>query len=311
MANDIVPPFPASDVEMVEMWSLVAVAVMIASVAYPLLKKSLASVIITIGLFIVFAIEFAAISFSPFIWLSPPFYELAFSPSDLASGVGAYTIFTSIFLHASFTHIIFNALTLVFLGMMLENHIGAPRFIVVFLVSGVIGNLVYAVANLGQFSSAVGASGAISGILGALVALYPRERVNFFLVFIPLRDTPMWVIALLFLALQMIFVMDSSSNVAWQAHIGGLLAGLIVAPLIMRIKPLERRVHGEMTDIMLFANTPKEREIASRIKSESLQNIKEIWLEELAKTAKCPQCHRPMRVSHGGLKCESGHKYRI
>jgi len=297
---------------MIDGFAILAIAIMTACLAYPLIRRFSASLSIAIGIVLVFIVEIIAIEFyfSPDPLSFPD--NLAFNPIYLRTGDSIYTVFTAIFIHADFFHILFNAIALVFLGLMLEEKIGARKLIVIFVIAGIVGNIVYGIANLNQYSPAVGASGAISGILGGMLALFPRERVNFIIYFFPLRNVPIWMVVLIFLAIQLLFVLAPGARVAWQAHIGGLVAGLLFTPSIARfgLRGLEIRT-GNTIDINKLAKTKEEREIAERIESESIPEIRKAWLEQFAKTAKCPICGSRMRAQRNGFKCRNNHRFKI
>ncbi|MDO8472800.1 MAG: rhomboid family intramembrane serine protease, partial [Dehalococcoidia bacterium] len=141
-------------------------------------------------------------------------------PADVLSR--PWTILTAMFLHASWGHITGNMLTLYFFGSALIEIQGGNRFLIVYLVGGIAGNLLYAL--IGQpYSIAIGASGAIFALGGALVALIPSQKV---LVFpIPVQ-VPLW------LAVVGGFIVVSFwPGVAWQAHLGGIVAGLALGLL--------------------------------------------------------------------------------
>jgi len=288
---------------MFDLWSVAAVLIMISSMVYPFLRKAMVSLTIAVGLFIIYMLEIVP--------QSPILTDLAFSPLQLSSGAAIYTVFTSTFLHASMLHIIFNVIWLAILGLLFEERMGAARFLSIYLIAGVAGNVAYGLLNLGGSSYAVGASGAIFGLLGAILVLYPFERTGMMVFPLPIPNAPVWIIVLIMLALQTVFLLNPGLHVAWQAHLGGLIAGMAVAPIIMRIRPREESRGGQTIDIMLFANTPEERGIASKIESESIPQVRDAWLEELAKTARCPKCQQPLQAVKGGLKCASGHRFKI
>jgi len=288
---------------MVEWLSLVAIAAMLGCLAYPFFRKALTSLTIAIGLFVVFAIQLAD---QPYV-----LHDLAFSPAYLRSGDGLYTTFTATFLHANFFHIFSNVFMLIVMGMVFEEKMGSSRFLAIFLTAGVVGNLAYGIANLGDAGYVVGASGAISGILGAVLMLYPRQRTGMMIFPIPVQNLPVWALVALMMAWQIVFILDPNSNVAWEGHVGGFVAGAILAPLLMRMHKEEGLGRSEAIDIMLFATTTREREIAERIRAENVPDVRDAWLEELAKTARCPRCNAKVAAFRGGLRCGSGHRFRI
>jgi membrane associated rhomboid family serine protease len=120
-----------------------------------------------------------------------------------------YRIFTSIFLHLDFLHIASNMITLLIVGPAVEVMVGKVRFVALFLLAGIGGNVVsYLIAPLGGVSA--GASGAIFGVMGAYVVLARLQRK-------PLGP----VLALIIINL----VLGFTGNIEWQAHVGGLLVG--------------------------------------------------------------------------------------
>jgi len=297
---------------MIDAWAVAAICVIAGSIAYTFVRRLAASLSITIGLVIIFMFEMIARSTVGRPMTIDDFpYNLAFSPIYFITGDSLYTLITSVFIHADFLHIIFNALWLVFLGLMLEERIGTPRFIAIFLISGIAGNVAYGIANFGSLGLAVGASGAIFGIMGAMLVLFPRERMSLIIYFIPLRNIPVWLMVLVFLAIQFLLAFSPSSMIAWQAHIGGLVAGILVTPLISKPRAERGLERAERIDIEKLATTNEQREILLRIQSETIPEVRRAWLEELAKTLLCPVCQARMRAYRDGFRCRNGHRFRI
>jgi membrane associated rhomboid family serine protease len=137
-----------------------------------------------------------------------------------------WTIITSMFVHGGFAHIIFNMITLYFLGSFFLRAAGERSFLAVFFLGGLAGNLLFVL--LAPFSIGIGASGAIFAIGGALAVLVPRVPVYIF--FIPIA-MPLWVAILILLLLSFLF-----SGIAWQAHLGGVLAGAIAGFILKRTR---------------------------------------------------------------------------
>ncbi len=147
------------------------------------------------------------------------------------------TIFTSMFMHGGWMHLIGNMLYLWIFGDNVEDSMGHGRFLVFYLLCGVAAVFAQALPDPNSQIPMVGASGAISGVLGAYLLLYPHARV---LVAIPVffvlhtaRLPAGWVLAFWF-GLQLLSNMLSSGaggGVAFRAHIGGFLAGMILIPL--------------------------------------------------------------------------------
>ena len=145
------------------------------------------------------------------------------------------TIFTSMFLHGGILHLGGNMLYLWIFGNNVEDAVGHSRFILFYLFSGVAAALVQCSVDPGSAVPMIGASGAVSGILGAYLLLYPRAKVKtliFIFVFITTIDIPAMVLLSLWFFVQIIF--SHGQGVAWFAHIGGFLFGLITIKIFTR-----------------------------------------------------------------------------
>lgn len=150
------------------------------------------------------------------------------------------TLFTSMFLHGGWVHLTGNMLYLWIFGNNVEDATGHMRFVLFYLVCGVAAALVQASSDPDSTVPMVGASGAISGVLGAYLLLYPRARI---LVFVPLgfyarllRLPALWVLGFWFV-LQVLNAAATGSGqagVAWGAHVGGFIAGLVLVPIFKR-----------------------------------------------------------------------------
>jgi len=128
-----------------------------------------------------------------------------------------WTIVTSMFLHGGFGHIFGNMLTLFFFGSYLSRLVGDNKFLIVYFGGGILGSILF-ILLAHPFSTAIGASGAVYAVAGALVMLRPRLKVLLYFI-VPM---PLWVVIIVF------FVLFSFiPGVAWQAHLGGLAVGLV------------------------------------------------------------------------------------
>jgi membrane associated rhomboid family serine protease len=162
-------------------------------------------------------------------------------PSEVQVIPASFTLMTSMFLHGGIMHLIGNMLYLWIFGNNIEDAMGHGRFVLFYLTCGVVAAMSHAMTDTGSVVPMIGASGAISGILGAYLLLYPRAQV---LVLIPLGffTRLMYVPAGLVLGLWFLLQIISGSvsvgqgggGVAWFAHIGGFLAGMILVGLFKR-----------------------------------------------------------------------------
>lgn len=146
------------------------------------------------------------------------------------------TVFTSMFMHGGWMHLIGNMLYLWIFGNNVEDSMGHARFIIFYILCGIAAFLAQSLPETQSAIPMVGASGAISGVLGAYLLLYPHARV---LVAIPIgfiihttRLPAGWVLAFWFV-LQIVSSLlagDQQGGVAFGAHIGGFIAGMVLIP---------------------------------------------------------------------------------
>lgn len=150
---------------------------------------------------------------------------------------------THLFLHGSLIHLAGNMLFLWVFADNVEDEMGHERFAVFYLLTGVIAGLSYAVMARDTQAPLVGASGAVSGVLGAYLLLHPNVRVfGLFLNVIPVRIPAFWFI-LGWFALQVGHALfDPNQSVAWVAHIAGLIAGAILVTPFRKEMPAARPI---------------------------------------------------------------------
>ncbi len=148
------------------------------------------------------------------------------------------TIFTAMFAHGSWMHIIGNMWFLWIFGDNLEDRMGRGRYILFYLLCGVVAALTQIVASPDSMAPMVGASGAIAGVLGGYILLYPQARVRclwILFVFITTVRIPAWILLGFWFLSQFLTPMDS--GVAWMAHVGGFLAGLVLVKVFVKAAP--------------------------------------------------------------------------
>jgi len=146
------------------------------------------------------------------------------------------SLFTSMFLHGDLFHLIFNMLFLWVFGDNIEDRLGKIRFLLFYLTCGVGAALAHIVFNPDSLVPMIGASGAISGVMGAYVLLFPRNRVVAILpifFFIQLVELPAYVYLGIWFLIQLLSV-GSGSGVAFLAHIGGFALGFVLIRLFDR-----------------------------------------------------------------------------
>jgi membrane associated rhomboid family serine protease len=152
------------------------------------------------------------------------------------------TLITSMFMHGGAIHLLSNMFFLFVFGDNLESVLGPIKFLLFYLICGVLASLLDITFNvlfdLNTYTLNLGASGAISGIIGGYMMLFPRNKIHLmFNFFIGFLDTPAFLWGLIWLTLQLIGLIaifyDRSSGVAYAAHIGGVIAGFFLVKLFI------------------------------------------------------------------------------
>jgi membrane associated rhomboid family serine protease len=156
-------------------------------------------------------------------------------PGEIIHGQRLFTLFTSMFMHAGWFHLLGNMLFLYVFGDNIEDAFGHVGYLVFYIISGLVAALAYIVSILlvpaiGDLAAGlVGASGAISGVLGAYIVLYPKTRI-ISLVFYVILPVPAIIFLGFWFIMQWFYgFFDISGGVAYWAHIGGFIAGMILA----------------------------------------------------------------------------------
>jgi membrane associated rhomboid family serine protease len=182
------------------------------------------------------------------MWLAGPaqeslVYQFAMIPSNYTNGVDLgdiLDVFTSMFMHAGIAHIAGNMLYLWIFGDNVEDRLGHVRYLVFYLVGGVVASLAQLFTNPGSQIPTVGASGAIAAVLGAYLVLFPHSRIA---TFVPLGFFMRLTMVPAAIVLGFWFVMQFFSGVmsiggpevggvAYWAHIGGFVVGVVTAKLL-------------------------------------------------------------------------------
>lgn len=189
------------------------------------------------------------------------FFELGLSNGELERFVNTFamiparldadpagfgvTVFTSMFLHAGWVHVLSNLWVLYIFGDNVEDRMGPGAYLIFYLLGGVAAALLQTFIDPNSQVPVLGASGAIAGVLGAYIFLFPRARVVtlvpiFF--FLSVIEVPaiiflgFWFVTQLFSGLAAIGA-EAAQGVAWWAHIGGFLVGLVLSPFFLRRQP--------------------------------------------------------------------------
>lgn len=158
----------------------------------------------------------------------------AMRPVEIVNGVDTYTLFTSMFLHGGFMHLAGNMLFLWIFGDNLEDQMGHVPFLIFYLVCGIGADVGQVLADPSSGVPTVGASGAIAGVMGGYLLLFPRAKVDILLIIIiifKIFPVPAWVMLGLWMAMQVfngITTDTTGGGVAYWAHAGGFVVGFIL-----------------------------------------------------------------------------------
>lgn len=173
--------------------------------------------------------------------------NFALIPQEIIRGERLHTLLTSMFLHAGLLHIFGNMLYLFIFGDNVEDAFGHASYFLFYIISGFASSFVYILTITDQqlfLIPLVGASGAISSVLGAYLVLYPKARILTFIfyglpIILPIPAIlflGLWFVMQWFSGVYDVTVLESTTGVAYWAHIGGFIVGLIFALLFRLIK---------------------------------------------------------------------------
>jgi membrane associated rhomboid family serine protease len=149
------------------------------------------------------------------------------------------SIITSMFMHGSWMHLLGNMLFLWIFGNNIEDNLGRGRFVLFYLLSGIGASLVHVVFHWNSMVPVVGASGAVSGIMGAYLILFPKARVRtlvFIVFFVTFIDIPAFAFLIIWFVMQFLYL--GTSGIAWMAHVGGFILGIYLLKLLRKKRPL-------------------------------------------------------------------------
>jgi membrane associated rhomboid family serine protease len=309
--------------------SIFVICILICTLVFAYARKMLLTFAIIIINFIVFIISL--------IFPQEIIGDLAFRPLYLSIEYfpQLYTLVTSMFLHSvfDFFHIIFNTIIFVLIAPNFEKRVGRYRFLGIYLLTGCFAAIFHSVLSpylppLDSFNPSIGligASGAISGIIGAYAYTYPRDNVFFPIGFFITR-IPILYAGIFFIIVQSIYVfIGGDPGIAYLAHIGGFIGGVIVASFLKR-KMDNKFVEGVPSDYSPYSNLPQYQinkinftdmkklaitkelqDILKKIENENVAQVQNVWLEYFLERITCPKCRKPLHHHDGKIWCEDGH----
>jgi membrane associated rhomboid family serine protease len=241
-----------------------------------------------------------------------------------------YTIFTSMFIHGGFAHIFANMFIFLFIGMAFEQRIGWKKFLLIYLITGICGTLTHSFLNLdypNNYIPLIGASGAIFGIMGAFAYSYPRDEIV-----MPIPIGIMFITRIKVMYAVIIFAIVETAIVWYEsysgfqsetahfAHLGGLVSGFILAAIFLKRKRKgdtasfqtvyydsgipQRPSRLDFSNLKKYAITPELKDMLKRIESETVPQVRDVWIEHFLEKAICPKCKKPINHFNGKIWCE-------
>lgn len=182
----------------------------------------------------------------------PARYTSSYGDSAAHLEGAVLSLFASMFLHGGWVHLLSNMLFLFVFGRSVEDRFGHLNFLLVYFLSGLGGALLHILLNAGSRVPTIGASGAIAGILGAYFVSFPNARITtlvplfffFWTLELPaLLVLGYWFLIQFFTGFQMLAIQSATGGVAWWAHVGGFVVGVVLA---ITLRPRRRRPATEI-----------------------------------------------------------------
>ncbi len=245
------------------------------------------------GQFPIFSYTFILVNIAVFLFLQIPsdVFTYAYStvPYEITKGVDLVgniqgiphhqgpvpiysTLFTSMFMHGGWIHLIGNMLFLWIFADNIESTIGRKRFLVFYLLAGLIAALAHVFAAPDSIIPSLGASGAISGCLGCYLIMFPKSKIKVLFI-IKIVSVPAFLFLLFWIAQQLFSVFTVSQNpieedgVAWFAHIGGFLFGILAGIYFRFYYPKMKHINQEYIPVNLDAKRFNNRQITTRFEN--------------------------------------------
>ena len=167
-------------------------------------------------------------------------------PTEISSGIDFHTLFTNMFLHGGWMHLIGNMLFLWIFADNIEATIGNIRFLLFYFGGGIAASIIHVLLNLDSSVPSIGASGAISAVLGSYLVMFPRSRVKILVIYFfrsfhisAFIFLGLWIVFQIFNGISSLSSDPNAGGVAYWAHIGGFTFGVVYGLIAKRFFKLE------------------------------------------------------------------------
>ena len=237
--------------------------------------------------------------------------ELGFQPVFLQSpGIELLTLISSMFMHGGPMHLLMNMLILILLGVPFEDRIGSKSFLRIYLISGFLGSLLTGSISLWNGEDIetihIGASGAVFGIMGAFVLLYPRLEIPMLLGPIFMHRVPVFLSTLVFVAMETLYVaLGTSDGIGHGTHMASFIAGVFLAPYYSnKTDDNESSIDFDSSQLSkVFEKTKIGEHELKMIEESDEPELVNAWVETFWEIQKCPDCNTSLTPEAECLDC--------
>ena len=237
--------------------------------------------------------------------------ELGFQPVFLQSlGFELLTLISSMFMHGSPMHLLMNMIILILLGVPFEDRIGSRSFLRIYLISGFFGSLLTGSISLWNGDEVdtihIGASGAVFGIMGAFVLLYPRLEIPMLLGPIFMHRVPVFLSTLVFVAMETLYVaLGTSDGIGHGTHMASFIAGVFLAPYYSnKTDDNESSIDFATSQLSkVFEKTKIGEHELQMIEESDEPELVSAWVEKFWEIQKCPDCNTSLTPEAECLDC--------
>ena len=237
--------------------------------------------------------------------------ELGFQPVFLQSlGFELLTLISSMFMHGSPMHLLMNMIILILLGVPFEDRIGSKSFLRIYLISGFFGSLLTGSISLWNGDEVdtihIGASGAVFGIMGAFVLLYPRLEIPMLLGPIFMHRVPVFLSTLVFVAMETLYVaLGTSDGIGHGTHMASFIAGVFLAPYYSnKTDDNESSIDFDTSQLSkVFEKTRIGSHELKMIEESDEPELVRAWVEKFWEIQKCPDCNTSLTPEAECLDC--------
>ena len=240
------------------------------------------------------------------------FITLGFQPMYLESpGFGLLTLISAMFMHGGPMHLLMNMLILILLGVPFEDRIGSRSFLRIYFISGIIGSLLMGLISVSNQADDletihIGASGAVFGIMGGFVLLYPRDEIPMLLGPIFMHRVPVFLSTIVFVGMETLYIgMGTDDGIGHGTHMASFIAGVFLAPYYsVKDEKLEPQVN---IDLEMLTNVFEKTKIGNyelqMIKESDEPELLDAWVEKFWEIQKCPECNQSLTPKAECLGC--------